>query len=144
MTKSFCPCQQSVVRLDNLHLEVVLASPRTSNPFLSRFKADVQAASSSLDSLRRTTSHSQLVDKKFNSFSAKGFSEDVRQLILRIDKVKLYYIPVFKLDALRNGKSDVNMFLIENGNIVDKQSNSSFVITAHWNFIESKAIVGKL
>ncbi|GJX24397.1 hypothetical protein Tco_0228842 [Tanacetum coccineum] len=32
------------------------------------------------------TSHSQLVDKKFNSFSAKGFSEDVRQLILRIDK----------------------------------------------------------
>ncbi|GJV50932.1 hypothetical protein Tco_1446673 [Tanacetum coccineum] len=27
--------------------------------------------------LRRKTSHSQLVDKKFNSFSAKGFSEDV-------------------------------------------------------------------
>ncbi|GJU88023.1 hypothetical protein Tco_1300446 [Tanacetum coccineum] len=49
MTKSLCPCQQSVVRLDNLYLEVVLASPRTNNPFLSRFKADVQAASSSLD-----------------------------------------------------------------------------------------------
>ncbi|GJR15570.1 putative reverse transcriptase domain-containing protein [Tanacetum coccineum] len=40
MTKSFYPCQQSVVRLDNLYLEVCLASPRTSNPFLSRFKAD--------------------------------------------------------------------------------------------------------
>ncbi|GJW16469.1 putative ribonuclease H-like domain-containing protein, partial [Tanacetum coccineum] len=37
-------------------------------------------------SLRRKTSHSQLVDKKFNSFSAKGFSEDVCRLILRIDK----------------------------------------------------------
>nr|GEV83976.1 hypothetical protein [Tanacetum cinerariifolium] len=49
MTKSLCPCQQSVVLLDNLHLEVVLASPQTSNPFLSRFKEDVQAASSSLD-----------------------------------------------------------------------------------------------
>ncbi|GKB50798.1 hypothetical protein Tco_0901551 [Tanacetum coccineum] len=48
MTKSFCPCQQSIVRLDNLHLEVVLASFRTSNPFLSRFKADVQAALTSL------------------------------------------------------------------------------------------------
>ncbi|GKB47104.1 hypothetical protein Tco_0897857 [Tanacetum coccineum] len=39
----------SLVRLDNLYLEVVLASSQTSNPFLSRFKADVQAASSSLD-----------------------------------------------------------------------------------------------
>ncbi|GJZ70769.1 hypothetical protein Tco_0634620 [Tanacetum coccineum] len=33
-------------------------------------------------SIRRKTPHSQLVDKKFNSFSAKSFSEDVRQLIL--------------------------------------------------------------
>ncbi|GKG27404.1 hypothetical protein Tco_0403107, partial [Tanacetum coccineum] len=41
--------------------------------------------------LWRKTSHSQLVDKKFNSFSAKGFSEDVCQLILGIEKVKLYY-----------------------------------------------------
>ncbi|GKC97093.1 hypothetical protein Tco_1162535, partial [Tanacetum coccineum] len=39
-------------------------------------------------SIRRKTPHSQLVDKKFNSFSAKSFSEDVRQLIFRIDKVK--------------------------------------------------------
>ncbi|GJR70727.1 hypothetical protein Tco_0016792 [Tanacetum coccineum] len=39
-------------------------------------------------SVRRKTPHSQLVDKKFNPFSAKSFSEDVRQLILRIDKHK--------------------------------------------------------
>ncbi|GJZ20288.1 putative ribonuclease H-like domain-containing protein [Tanacetum coccineum] len=108
MTKLFYPRQQSIVRLDNLLLEVVLASPQTGNPFLSRFKADVQAASSSLDSLRRKTPHSQLVDKKFNSFSAKGFSEDARQLILRINKHKAI---------------------------------SLFVITVHWNFIESKALV---
>ncbi|GKD18684.1 hypothetical protein Tco_1207842, partial [Tanacetum coccineum] len=38
--------------------------------------------------LRRKTLHSQIADKKFNSFSAKGFSEDVRQLILRIDNHK--------------------------------------------------------
>ncbi|GJS68931.1 hypothetical protein Tco_0683496 [Tanacetum coccineum] len=49
MTQSFSPCQQSVVRLDNLLLEVVLASPRTSNPFLSRFKAFLQAALRRLD-----------------------------------------------------------------------------------------------
>nr|GEX30962.1 hypothetical protein [Tanacetum cinerariifolium] len=38
--------------------------------------------------LERKTSHSQLVDKKFNSFSAKSFSEEVRQLILCVDEVK--------------------------------------------------------
>ncbi|GJU35075.1 reverse transcriptase domain-containing protein, partial [Tanacetum coccineum] len=40
-------------------------------------------------SIRRKTPHSQLVDKKFNSFSAKSFSKDVRQLIFRFDKVKV-------------------------------------------------------
>ncbi|GKG11126.1 hypothetical protein Tco_0342526, partial [Tanacetum coccineum] len=39
-------------------------------------------------SIRRKTPLSQLVDKKFNSFSAKSFGEDVRQLIFRIDKHK--------------------------------------------------------
>ncbi|GKA04157.1 hypothetical protein Tco_0676938 [Tanacetum coccineum] len=57
---------------------------------------------------RRKTSHSQLVDKKFNSFSAKCFSEDVRQLILRIDKVKLYYSVLNLL--FYEVESDVNMF----------------------------------
>nr|GEU57709.1 hypothetical protein [Tanacetum cinerariifolium] len=41
-----------------------------------------------LKSLRRKTSHAQLVDQKLNSFSAKSFGEDVRQLILRIDQIK--------------------------------------------------------
>nr|GEY61432.1 hypothetical protein [Tanacetum cinerariifolium] len=48
----------------------------------------------------------ELVDQKLNSFSAKSFGEDVRQLILLIDKI-----------------------------------NSTFVITVHWNLVESKAIV---
>nr|GEZ14669.1 hypothetical protein [Tanacetum cinerariifolium] len=39
-------------------------------------------------SLRRKTLHAQLVDQKLNPFSAKSFGEDVRQLILRIDKIK--------------------------------------------------------
>ncbi|GJS78800.1 hypothetical protein Tco_0728681 [Tanacetum coccineum] len=59
-------------------------------------------------SLRCKTPHSQLVDKKFNAFSAKGFSEDVRQLILRIDKVKFYYsILNLLFDEV---ESDVTMF----------------------------------
>ncbi|GJU71814.1 hypothetical protein Tco_1263219 [Tanacetum coccineum] len=49
MTQSFSPCQQSVVRLDTQFLEVVLASPRTSNPFLSRFIDFLQAALRRLD-----------------------------------------------------------------------------------------------
>ncbi|GJX59512.1 hypothetical protein Tco_0290902 [Tanacetum coccineum] len=39
-------------------------------------------------SLRRKTPLFTVVDQKFNSFLAKSFSEDVRQLILHIDKVK--------------------------------------------------------
>nr|GEV71856.1 retrovirus-related Pol polyprotein from transposon TNT 1-94 [Tanacetum cinerariifolium] len=39
-------------------------------------------------SLWHKTSHAQLVDQKLNSFSAKSFGEDVRPLILRIDKIK--------------------------------------------------------
>nr|GEU84654.1 hypothetical protein [Tanacetum cinerariifolium] len=39
-------------------------------------------------SLRCKTSHAQLIDQKYNSFSAKSFGEDVRQLILCIDKIK--------------------------------------------------------
>nr|GEX73173.1 hypothetical protein [Tanacetum cinerariifolium] len=46
--------------------------------------------------LRRKTSHSQLVDKKLNSFSAKSFSEEVRQLILCVDEVKFNY-PIINL-----------------------------------------------
>ncbi|GJY42470.1 hypothetical protein Tco_0429740 [Tanacetum coccineum] len=58
-------------------------------------------------SLRRKTPHSQLVDQKFNSFSAKSFSEDVRQLILRIDKVKFDH-PILNM-LLDKVKSDVYM-----------------------------------
>ncbi|GJV16923.1 hypothetical protein Tco_1362246 [Tanacetum coccineum] len=58
-------------------------------------------------SLRRKTPHSQLVDQKFNSFSAKSFSEDVRQLILRIDKVKFNH-PILNM-LLDKVKSDVYM-----------------------------------
>ncbi|GKB18456.1 hypothetical protein Tco_0852379, partial [Tanacetum coccineum] len=59
-------------------------------------------------SFRRKTSHTQLVDQKFNSFSAKCFSEDVCQLILCIDKVKLYYsILNLLFDEV---ESDVNKF----------------------------------
>nr|GEW50142.1 DNA-directed DNA polymerase [Tanacetum cinerariifolium] len=39
-------------------------------------------------SLRRKTSHAQLLDQKLNSFSAKSFGEDVCQLILRVGKLK--------------------------------------------------------
>ncbi|GJS15813.1 hypothetical protein Tco_0410285 [Tanacetum coccineum] len=58
-------------------------------------------------SLRRKTSYSQLVDHKFNSFSAKRFSEDVCQLILRIDKVKFDH-PIFNM-LLDKVESDVYM-----------------------------------
>ncbi|GKD23955.1 hypothetical protein Tco_1225658, partial [Tanacetum coccineum] len=58
-------------------------------------------------SLRRKTPHYQLVDKKFNSFSCKGFREDVRQLILRIDKVKFNH-PILNL-LLDKVKSNVYM-----------------------------------
>ncbi|GKF96711.1 hypothetical protein Tco_0292532, partial [Tanacetum coccineum] len=58
-------------------------------------------------SIRRKTPHSQLVDEKFNSFSAKGFSEDIRQLILRIDKVKFDHT-IFNM-LLDEVKSDVYM-----------------------------------
>ncbi|GKD05578.1 hypothetical protein Tco_1180552, partial [Tanacetum coccineum] len=58
-------------------------------------------------SIRRKTPHSQLVDKKFNSFSAKSFSKDVRPLILRIDKVKFNYT-IFNM-LLDEVKSDVYM-----------------------------------
>ncbi|GJZ19475.1 hypothetical protein Tco_0556065, partial [Tanacetum coccineum] len=53
------------------------------------------------------TSHTQLVDQKLNSFSCKRFSEDVRQLILRIDKIKFDH-PVLNL-LLDKVKSDVYM-----------------------------------
>ncbi|GKD00415.1 hypothetical protein Tco_1170689, partial [Tanacetum coccineum] len=59
-------------------------------------------------SLRRKTSHSQLADKKLYSFSVKSFSEDVHQLILRVDKVKLYYSILNLL--FYEVESDVNMF----------------------------------
>ncbi|GJZ04553.1 hypothetical protein Tco_0537828, partial [Tanacetum coccineum] len=59
-------------------------------------------------SLWRKTPHSKLIDKKFNSFSAKCFSEDVHQLILRIDKVKLYYSVLNLL--FYEVESDVNAF----------------------------------
>ncbi|GKF05047.1 hypothetical protein Tco_0035715, partial [Tanacetum coccineum] len=59
------------------------------------------------ESLRRKTSHSQLVDQKVNSISAKRFSEDVCQLILRIDKVKFDHLILnMFLDKV---KSDVYM-----------------------------------
>ncbi|GJR46844.1 hypothetical protein Tco_1314947 [Tanacetum coccineum] len=71
------------------------SSPFTHPPFLDQ-------------GLLRKTLHSQLVDKQLNSFSAKGFSEDVCQLILRIDKVKLYYSVLNLL--FYEVESDVNMF----------------------------------
>nr|GFB77245.1 hypothetical protein [Tanacetum cinerariifolium] len=66
-------------------------------------------------SLRRKTPHSQLVYKKFSSFSAKSFSEDIRQLILCIDKVKFDH-PILNMlldkvisdvDMLRPGMLDI-------------------------------------
>ncbi|GKE42723.1 hypothetical protein Tco_1470007 [Tanacetum coccineum] len=56
------------------------------------------------NSLKHKTSHSQLVDQKFNSISTKSFSEDVCQLILRIDKVKFDY-PILNmlLDKVKSG-----------------------------------------
>nr|GFA70788.1 hypothetical protein [Tanacetum cinerariifolium] len=56
----------------------------------------------------RKTSHSQLVDKKFNSFSAKSFSEEVRQLIPCIDEVKFNH-PIFNL-LFDEMISDVDVF----------------------------------
>nr|GFB53058.1 hypothetical protein [Tanacetum cinerariifolium] len=44
----------------------------------------------------RKTSHSWLVGKKFNSVPAKSFSEEIRQLILSVDEVKLNH-PIFNL-----------------------------------------------
>ncbi|GKA52771.1 hypothetical protein Tco_0746086 [Tanacetum coccineum] len=73
-----------------------------------RYHQYSSTSSANFQSLRRETSHSQLVDKKVNSFSAKGFSKDVRQLILRIDKVKLYYSVLNLL--FYEVESDVNMF----------------------------------
>ncbi|GJR85581.1 receptor-like protein EIX2 [Tanacetum coccineum] len=93
-------------------------------------------------SLRRKTSHSQLVDQKFNSISAKSFSEDVCQLILRIDKVKFDH-PILNM-LLDKVKFDVYMHGSGMLNVVAAYGNSTFVITVHWNFIESKVIVGKL
>ncbi|GJV30843.1 hypothetical protein Tco_1391243 [Tanacetum coccineum] len=58
-------------------------------------------------SLQRKTPHSQLVDQKFNYFSAKSFSEDVRQLTLCIDKVKFDH-PILNT-LLDKVKSDVYM-----------------------------------
>nr|GFB61589.1 hypothetical protein [Tanacetum cinerariifolium] len=46
--------------------------------------------------LRRKTSHSQLGGKKFNSVPTKGFSEEIRQLILCVDEVKLNH-PILNL-----------------------------------------------
>ncbi|GJZ15759.1 hypothetical protein Tco_0551436, partial [Tanacetum coccineum] len=62
-------------------------------------------------SLRHKTLHSQLVDQKFNSFSAKSFSEDARQLILRIEKV-IFDHPILnmlldKVNMLRSGMLNV-------------------------------------
>nr|GFA93936.1 hypothetical protein [Tanacetum cinerariifolium] len=42
--------------------------------------------SSTVERLRRKTSHSQLVGKKINSVPAKSFSEEIRQLILCVDE----------------------------------------------------------
>ncbi|GJU17019.1 hypothetical protein Tco_1144985 [Tanacetum coccineum] len=58
-------------------------------------------------SLRRKTLHSQLVDQKFDSISAKSFSEDVCQLIFRIDKVNFDH-PILNM-LLDKVKSDVYM-----------------------------------
>ncbi|GKF40449.1 hypothetical protein Tco_0120510, partial [Tanacetum coccineum] len=55
----------------------------------------------------RKTSHSQLVDKKFNSFSCEGFCEDVCQLILHIDKVKFNH-PILNM-LLDKVKYDIYM-----------------------------------
>ncbi|GKG18431.1 hypothetical protein Tco_0372729, partial [Tanacetum coccineum] len=55
----------------------------------------------------RKTLHSQFVDQKFNSFSAKSFSEDVCQLILRIEKVKFDH-PILNM-LIAKVKSDVYM-----------------------------------
>nr|GEZ14258.1 hypothetical protein [Tanacetum cinerariifolium] len=65
--------------------------------------------------LEQEISKDILMDKKFNSFSAKSFSEDVRQLILRIDKVKFDH-PILNMlldkvisdvDMLRPGMLDI-------------------------------------
>nr|GEV52181.1 hypothetical protein [Tanacetum cinerariifolium] len=53
-------------------------------------------ATSWINNTRCKTSHSQLVDKKFNSFSAKSFSEEIRQLILCVDEVKFNH-PILNL-----------------------------------------------
>nr|GFD21162.1 hypothetical protein [Tanacetum cinerariifolium] len=53
------------------------------------------------------TSHAQLVDQKLNSFSAKSFGEEVRQLVLRIDKIKFDH-PILNM-LLDKVISDVDM-----------------------------------
>ncbi|GKD59137.1 hypothetical protein Tco_1296646 [Tanacetum coccineum] len=70
-------------------------------------EADLNNLETTMNSLRRKTSHSQLVDQKFNSFSTNSFSEDVCQLILRIDKVKFDHLILNML--LDKVKSDVYM-----------------------------------
>ncbi|GJX23627.1 hypothetical protein Tco_0228072 [Tanacetum coccineum] len=68
-----------------------LGTRASSNSLLLFFRYHQYSSTSSVNSFSgfwRKTPHSQLVDKKFNSFSCEGFCEDVRQLILRIDKVK--------------------------------------------------------
>nr|GFB75771.1 hypothetical protein [Tanacetum cinerariifolium] len=46
--------------------------------------------------LRRKTSHTQLGGKKLYSVPSKSFSEEIRQLILSVDEVKLNY-PILNL-----------------------------------------------
>ncbi|GJR68692.1 hypothetical protein Tco_0014757 [Tanacetum coccineum] len=71
--------------------------------------------------IRRKTPHSQLVDKKFNSFSCKGFCEDVRQLILRIDKHKAIALLYHRyIGILLESKSHSPLFcLLDDPNLQD-------------------------
>ncbi|GJR72311.1 hypothetical protein Tco_0084676 [Tanacetum coccineum] len=77
-------------------------------------------------SLRRKTSHSQLVDQKFYSISANSFSEDVCQLIFRIDKVKFDH-PILNM-LLDKVKSDVYMLGSRILNVPDKSIYSASVL----------------
>ncbi|GJV43261.1 hypothetical protein Tco_1427797 [Tanacetum coccineum] len=75
-------------------------------PFMYHHYSSASSANSFRVSVCKT-SHSQLVDQKFNSFSAKGFSEDVRQLILRSDKIKFDH-PFLNM-LLDKVKSNIDM-----------------------------------
>ncbi|GKA84918.1 reverse transcriptase domain-containing protein [Tanacetum coccineum] len=81
-------------------------------------------------SIRRKTPHSQLVDKKFNSFSAKSFSKDVRQLIFRIDKVKFgHTILNMLLDEVKPIKKEVIKLL--DARMIYPISDSPWVSPVH-------------